>query len=94
MYGLGALVLILLIVLLTQPSGRRRSILGSMAPIMAFLMVLLVLGGVAAAVMAWLHPEYLVSLAYGLGAIAIIVLLLLLQSGRRINIPNPVKAEV
>jgi len=90
MYGLGALVLILLIVLLTQPSGRRGR-RGSVAPLMAFLLVIMLLGGIAAAVMAWLYPEYLTALAYGLGAIAIIILFMFFQSGRRVSIPNPVK---
>ena len=49
----------------------------------------LLLGSISAGILAYFHPEYLTSLAYGLGAIGVVVLCLLLTSGKRV--PNPVK---
>jgi len=49
----------------------------------------LLTGSITAGILAYFHPEYLTSLAYGLGAIGIAVLALLLGSGKKV--PNPVK---
>lgn len=81
--GLIALLLILFIAL-GGKHGRRRGI----AMFLAVFLILLILGGITAAVLAWLHPEYLTAIAFGLGAIAIIMLFLLLASGKKI--PNPI----
>ncbi len=57
------------------------------APVLGMFILLLILGGISMAILAWLHPQWLSVIALGLGAIALIVLLLLLTAGR--NIPNP-----
>ncbi|MCD6300898.1 MAG: hypothetical protein J7L82_02385 [Staphylothermus sp.] len=82
--GLGAIILLVIIFVLMMGGKKRRR---AIAPLIAAFLILLVLGGIAAAVMAWLHPEYLTALAFGLGAIAIILVFMLLTSGKRI--PNP-----
>ncbi len=83
--GLG-IIFVMLVMMTFFQGGRKR---GGMAPIAAVFILLLVFGGIAAAVLAWFHPEYLTALAFGLGAIALIALLMLLMHGR--NIPNPLK---
>ena len=82
--GVGVIALIALVAALAG-GGRREGI----TPLVTAVIILLVLGGIAAAVMAYFHPEYLTALAYGLGAIAIIVIFLLVGAGKKI--PNPVK---
>ncbi len=84
--GGGAVVLLALIIALANTGGRRRR---GLAALLAVFIFLLVIGGIAIAVMAWLHPEYLTAMAFGLGAIAVLVLLVMVTSGKRI--PNPVK---
>ena len=82
--AIGAFVIIILVLVFSLAGGKRRR---AIAPLLLVFMILLILGGISIAVMAWFHPEYLVSMAFGLGAIAIIVLFLLITSGKRI--PNP-----
>ncbi len=86
--GAGAIIIILLLFMLVSGGSKHRRGRG-MAPVLAVFLILLILGGITALILAWLHPEYLTSLAIGLGAIALIALLLLLQAGKRI--PNPIK---
>ncbi len=85
--GVGIIVLIVIIAALAGGKKSRRGI----AFLAAVFLVLLVLGGIAIAVMAWLHPEYLTAMAFGLGAIAVLVLIVMATSGKRI--PNPMKAS-
>jgi len=82
---LGVGIVIILIIVFTLGVGKK----GGIAPLLAIFIVLLILGGIAAALLAWLHPEYLTALAFGLGAIALIALFMLFMSGK--NIPNPLK---
>ena len=82
--AIGAFIIIVLALVFSLAGGKRRR---AIAPLLLVFMILLILGGISIAVMAWLHPEYLVAMAFGLGAIAIIVLFLLITSGKRI--PNP-----
>lgn len=84
--GGGAVVLLALIIALANTGGRKRR---GLAALLAVFIFLLVVGGIAIAVMAWLHPEYLTAMAFGLGAIAVLVLLVMVTGGKRI--PNPVK---
>ncbi len=83
--GLGAIALLLLMFVLASGGKHRRR---GIAMFLAVFLILLILGGITAAVLAWLHPEYLTAIAFGLGAIAIIMLFLLLASGKKI--PNPI----
>ena len=63
----------------------KRGMLGSfLAP---FFIFLLVLAGIATAVLAYAHPEYLVTFSLGLGALALLVLIVLLRHGRHIQNP-------
>lgn len=77
--GAGVLVFLMLIFAIAAPKGRK-GIVG----LATALIVFLILGGIAAAVMAWLHPEYLTAMAFGLGAIAIILVFMLMGSGKHI----------
>lgn len=86
--AIGGFVLIILIVILAAAGGHRgRRGVGML--IAAFVMML-IMGGIAAAVLAWLHPEWLMAIAFGLGALAVLVLVLLIGHGGR-TIPNPAK---
>ena len=82
---IGAGAIIFLIVVFSLLGGKRGR--HGIAPVIAALLAFLILGGIAAAVLAWFHPEYLVALAFGLGAIAIILFFMFLTSGK--TIPNP-----
>jgi len=83
--GAGILILFIVIVAAFAKGGRRRGLTFMLVP----LLILLVIGGIVMGILAWLHPEYLVTMAMGLGAIAFLVLFLLIASGKRI--PNPIK---
>ena len=87
--GIGIIFVVILVMVLMQGGftvgGKKKGI----APLLAFFIMLLVMGGITAAVLAWLHPEYLTALAFGLGAIALLALAMLIGSGK--NIPNPLK---
>jgi hypothetical protein len=78
--GIGIIFIIVLIMFMMQGGfmGRKRGI----AAILGILIIILILGGIATAFMAWLHPEYLTAMAFGLGAIAIIALFLILSSNK------------
>ena len=81
--GVGAILIIVAVMSLAAGKGR------GIAPMLAAFIVILVLLSIAAAILAWWHPEYLTALAFGLGAIALIVVFLMLSSGK--SIPNPLK---
>lgn len=83
--GLGAIILIIILIAALGMHGHHRK--RGLAVLLGVFLILLVIGGIAAAVLAWLHPEYLTALAFGLGAIALIFVFMLLAHGR--SIPNP-----
>ncbi len=85
--AIGAFVVVLLIIAVAMMAGGGRRRRGMLSLLAVMFMVLLILGGVAAAVLAWLHPEWLTAVALGLGALAIITLLILI--GAPGKIPNP-----
>ncbi len=82
--GAGIVILIIVLFALTHGRGFGRGL----APVLGLFVLLLVIGGIAVAIMAYLHPQWLSVIALGLGAIALIVLVLLLTAGRK-TIPNP-----
>ncbi len=82
---LGAGIIVLLAVLFALTGGKVRK---GIAPILAVFVLLLILGGISMAILAWLHPQWLSVIALGLGAIALMILILLLATGRK-TIPSP-----
>ena len=83
--GAGALLVLFLVVPMVLGNKGKKGVVGLAT---AFI-VLLIFGGIAIAVLAWLHPEWLTALAMGLGALAILTLVLLSNSPKQI--PNPTK---
>ncbi|AQQ75455.1 hypothetical protein JdFRA1000001_22c [uncultured archaeal virus] len=87
--GIGVIVIVVIIIAVMQQGGFGGGKKKGIAPIVAFVIMLLALGGITAAVLAYFHPEYLTAIAFGLGAIGLFALLLFFTAGK--NIPNPMK---